>query len=329
MLRELNLAETLQLEGKAVPADFARLDPQTLLIIDEASMVDLGQWMQLTTHVELYGSNFVMTGDVAQLPPIGPGIVFHKLAQMDDLTARLKTIHRQSESSGIPQVALSIRKGSLPCFQPYDGIANGVSLVDCHESEIDRTVLRVVADLGGFSAMHHDLQIVGALNRTVERLNSMFHNLRRSSEELEVRGHLGSWFSPGDPIVYLENDYKLGLFNGMLGHVSAVEPERRSLTARFDKEEYRFDSNDLIKLRLAYSLTCHKLQGSQAKRVIIIVEPSRIIEPTWLYTAVTRAESQAVFVGPLTAIQHGLCRPPAFRSRVAAFAHELEKIGDH
>jgi exodeoxyribonuclease V alpha subunit len=66
----------------------------------------------------------------------------------------------------------------------------------------------------------------------------------------------------------------------------------------FDGERHSFEMAELGRINLAYALTCHKLQGSQAPRVVVALEPSSLLEPSWLYTAVTRAERQAVLVGP-------------------------------
>jgi exodeoxyribonuclease V alpha subunit len=301
----------------------SRLDSRTLLIIDEASMVDLGQWMRLTEEVEKSDAHLLAVGDVAQLPPIGPGTVFHSLAAQDDWCARLTTIHRQAEDNGIPQTALAVRECRALEPVPYRGIGEGVSLFESSENEVDNAVARVVEDLGGFSAADHNLQIVAALNRTVSRLNAKFH-ADLAGPGAELKGEFGNWFRAGDPIVHLENDYQAGLYNGLLGHVARVDQSRRSLVAIFEGKEHVFARERLLRLRLAYALTCHKLQGSQARRVIIVLEATRLIDPSWLYTAITRAEQQAVLVGSRAALAATMQRLPAHAIRVTALAHEIE-----
>ena len=41
-----------------------------------------------------------------------------------------------------------------------------------------------------------------------------------------------------------------------------------------------------------YCLTLHKLQSSQAPKVIVLVERGMLLDRIWLYTAVTRAEDK-------------------------------------
>lgn len=55
---------------------------------------------------------------------------------------------------------------------------------------------------------------------------------------------------------------------------------------------------DLIdSIRAAYSISLHKAQGSQFKRVIIPVTNSRMLDNAWIYTALTRAEVKIELVG--------------------------------
>ena len=50
-------------------------------------------------------------------------------------------------------------------------------------------------------------------------------------------------------------------------------------------------------MELGYAITLHKAQGSQFPRIIIALQKSRIVDRAWLYTAITRAESEMHIVG--------------------------------
>ena len=63
------------------------------------------------------------------------------------------------------------------------------------------------------------------------------------------------------------------------------------------------ESNDLRRLDLAYALTVHKLQGSQAKLIICVMYPvgfSNFISRNMIYTALTRAVKGIYLVGNVT-----------------------------
>jgi exodeoxyribonuclease V alpha subunit len=132
-----------------------------------------------------------------------------------------------------------------------------------------------------------------------------------------IKGYFSHWYCAGDPVVWLRNDYSRGLFNGLLGRVMSVDPESRGLVVQFDgyEESHEVSTEQLIDLALAYAITCHRAQGSQAPSVIVPLYSSRILDPSWLYTAVTRAERQVVLVGDPAVMEAALAQPWAARRR--------------
>ena len=83
-----------------------------------------------------------------------------------------------------------------------------------------------------------------------------------------------------------------------------------SVESKSDREEQSFgavtlDTGETIAINevvldcmeLGYGITLHKAQGSQFPRVIIALQNGRIVDRAWLYTAVTRAESEVHIVG--------------------------------
>lgn len=62
---------------------------------------------------------------------------------------------------------------------------------------------------------------------------------------------------------------------------------------------------------MAYAITCHKAQRSSAQRVIILIQDAANVDVSWIYTAVTRAEVQAVLVGRRAVFDAVMRRAPA------------------
>ncbi len=293
LLREIAKNDRVNLDAGD---DRARLDERTLLIIDEASMVGLGDWYRITSAMPP-GCRLLMTGDPMQLPPIEFGVVFHRLEEHKAVTSRLTHVFRQEAATGIPLIAQAIRTGQEPVWAPYaGGQPSGASFVDVDDGSIAETVARIAQDVGGFCGSER-LLIVAPTKKgshAVDGLNVLFHRHHLASatpsggtdwNALEVRGYYGHRFSPGEPVLHVENDYERGLFNGSLGRVISINPEARSLVARFDGHEgdVDFTSDTLIRLAAAYAVTCHKAQGSQIDRVIIPVYDTPLLDRTWLY----------------------------------------------
>jgi exodeoxyribonuclease V alpha subunit len=305
----------------------AELTPETLVIADEASMIDLVSIYGLLRFMP-EGSRLLLVGDEAQLPPVNFGVIYHPLVEDDMITARLTVVHRQKESSGIPAVAAAIRAGRVPVFAPYAGRAEGVSIIEVPLTDTVESVERIWKELGGPEG---EALIVTATNNGalgIGGLNKRLHDEHVNTSGMEeIKGYFGAWFTLGDPVVFLRNDYTKGLYNGLLGRVIDIDCETRSCIVQFDgyDEPHVIGTDDLTNLALAYAITCHRCQGSQAPAVVVPIYSNRIMDPSWIYTAITRAERQVVLVGSSEVLQVAMARPRAVDRRLVGFRWTLER----
>jgi exodeoxyribonuclease V alpha subunit len=115
-------------------------------------------------------------------------------------------------------------------------------------------------------------------------------------------------FSSGEPVIWLVNDWTEGLLNGSLGLVR--DGDEDALTIDFDDQVHLIGRSRIEDLALAYAITTHKAQGSQFRRVVIPILQSRLLDRTLLYTAMTRAQEQVVFVGDRAAFEGAIMAPP-------------------
>ena len=103
----------------------------------------------------------------------------------------------------------------------------------------------------------------------------------------------------------------------MLGRVTAIDLAEHTVEVLFDgdAEPKTLGDEHLVDLDLAYAVTCHKCQGSSAKRVVVPIYPSRVLDRSWAYTAITRAEQQVVLVGDRRVFDAAVAKPPAAELR--------------
>jgi exodeoxyribonuclease V alpha subunit len=120
------------------------------------------------------------------------------------------------------------------------------------------------------------------------------------------------WYA-GRPLLVVENDYELQLFNGDAGVVVSAADDR--LLAAFPRGEQivRVSPSRLGAVETVYAMTIHKSQGSQfdAAAVLLPEPSSRILTRELLYTAVTRARQELIVVGTEEAVRTGVRRPVA------------------
>ena len=323
-------------------------DPQVAagatVLVDEMSMVDALLMYRLLKALP-GGVRLVLIGDPSQLPPIGPGLVLHALEGLAGIPQiKLSTVKRQTSASGIPQVAAAIRAHVPPDFSQYEGLAQGVSVVECSESQLDDAVAGVYAELGG-CASDFSVQVVGVTRNGaggVKRLNALIHDrfapklepIKRTHPEFGTiyeRTDDGLTLHAEDLVIFGANDYRLGLRNGSLGKIlgaSTSSGESAGLVrAEFDGIEFELTDTQLAHVVHAYCFTTHRAQGSQFERVIIPIRSSKLLDNALLYTAITRGVSQVVLVGNIKAAMRAIQAPSSASRRVTGLMHALQRQG--
>lgn len=291
-------------EKLAVPA-------RSLVIVDEASMLDLPTAYRLLAAMP-EGSRLLLVGDPAQLPPIGFGLVLHRLAESTRIPqTRLTQIHRQAVATGIPDAANIVRSHRLPAFVAFDGKRPGVSFIEADVDEIIER-LREVAN----SWPDEDWQLIAATKEGpagINAINQAFHDCNSGDR-------VPGWrLAVGDPVIHLVNDYEAELMNGTLGRVTTVSAS--SLTIDFEGAIHTLHPHELAgRIELAYAISVHKAQGSQFRRVGIAVTPSQLLDHALIYTALTRGVEQVVFIGDRAKFETAVLRPPFAQQRDVTLA---------
>jgi exodeoxyribonuclease V alpha subunit len=287
------------------------LGPESMLVIDEASMLDLPTFYRILRQVPSE-ARILLVGDPGQLPPIGFGLVLHALVDDPRIPkVELVRVYRQTDATGIPAVGRALRAGTLPSLPAeVAGAGSGVVMIPRPGGVRTEDVVDVVADLGGFA---QDLRVLSATKAGpagIEALNARFHAIMAAGRP-EAKG-----FAEGEPVMFLKNDYRRDLRNGSLGVVKAVG--EGAIVCDFDGAEHEFAGAGLDDLTLAYAITIHKAQGSQFRTVVVPVAQSRLLDRSLVYTAVTRAVDLAVLIGPVAVLSKAVAREQAADRREVA-----------
>ncbi len=331
-MAELSGRDAMTIAAFLARTNAGEIPPGTMVVVDEASMVDVILMYRLLRHLPP-DIRLVLVGDPAQLPPISPGLVLHALAGVATIAqVELTVVQRQSTASGIPQVAAAIRVHQRPQCPAYRGKDAGVSFVSCSPAEIDNTVRRVYSELGG-AGSDFRVQILCVTNAGtggIDGLNrSMHERYRRGAEPVlfhdDEFGQVGAatldrvLIKVGDLVVFTVNDYELDLRNGSLGRIVAALPAGAAgdpcCVCDFDGIPRRLTTAQAQALKHAYAITVHKSQGSQFERVIVPIRRTRLLDQALVYTAVTRAVEQVVLVGDEEAVMAAIRAPASATGR--------------
>ena len=275
-----------------------------LMVIDEASMIDIGLAAALFAAIPPDASVLIV-GDADQLPSVGPGQVLADIIASGRVpVARLAEIFRQATGSGITAAAHAILAGRAPepnadvIFVPMseDNTAVITGLVqDCVRAGFRPTEIQVL------SPMKRGRVGTLALNTALRDAG----NPARPGKA-EMRTVSGLW-REGDRVMQTRNNYQHDISNGDIGTIARIETveDEEAVTVAWDDRETTLAREDLDDLVLAYAITTHKAQGAEYPVVIAPVTTGHypLLSAPVLYTAITRARERVVLVGTKRALQ--------------------------
>ncbi|WP_111911722.1 AAA family ATPase [Aeromonas media] len=268
--------------------------PNHLLVIDEASMIDLPTMYRLTNHLHP-SVRIILTGDPNQLPPIGCGKVLADIVTSQAISnVTLDIVKRQKGTTGIPEYSMQINQGLIP-----ENLSMGN--IHFHETSKDK-IAQVCAEL--YQQSPENSRVVGATTAMVADINNLIQEAvnpdgARMTFEMYGETYCRNDLRQGDVILFTQNNYEKGIQNGSLGTLTrAVGAGDDYGVVELDTGESVYVTQSLLDcMRLGYCITLHKAQGSQFPRIIIALQKGRIVDRAWLYTAITRAEHEVHIVG--------------------------------
>lgn len=291
-----------------------------MVIVDEMSMVDAPLMYALLKAVS-DGTRMILVGDSDQLPPVGCGSVLLDAIRSDRIpTCRLTEIFRQAQRSRIVQNAHLVNEGRMPILvsDQSDFLFEELPNPDRILNRITDLVLSERDRLGTDEPLM-DVQVLVPMKTGplgVVALNTHLQSvLNPPSTEKRERAYGETVFREGDKIMQIRNDYKLewrkrerggtysegiGVFNGDLGTLVALDPSAKTGTVVFDDGRVcLYDYTKFDELELAYCITIHKSQGSEFRTVLLPLAggPPMLLTRNLLYTAITRAKKLVYCVG--------------------------------
>jgi len=283
------------------------LDGYDILIIDEASMLDL---VMLACLMEALPerTSLLLVGDVDQLPSIGPGSVLRDIiASGLASVARLTRVHRQAEGNSIIANTHRVLVGEDPHFDKQQGhcffmrrdsAAEGAeTIAELVLERLPRSLgLDPLRDIQVLTPKHDGAAGTIELNRLVQqKLHGDVRGLRSGA----------ATFAVGDRIICSRNDPERDVMNGDIGIVTKVNNSERSLNAEFNGVVREWRGAALNDLAPAFAITVHKAQGSEYPCVILalFMEHFVMLQRHLLYTAMSRARGHLIVVGQEEAIR--------------------------
>lgn len=270
-----NLKEGSGIKSRTIASWLSRLqrgsitiDDRTIVVLDEAGMVDTRQMAEVVRHVEAAGSKLVLVGDPQQLQPIDAGTPLRALIERVGYVAIEKIFRQQvewqrqaSEHLARGDVATALKSYHEKRHLHWQGNADDArdACIQAWEKHVDNN--------------HYPL-LLAYMRVDVAALNGQARNI------LKTRGLLGemkTWktingdleIAVGERLLLRSNDERLGVWNGdvatVVGHFAG------NLTLKLDRGTQVNLPPDYSAVEYGYATTVHKSQGVTVEHSLIYI----------------------------------------------------------
>ena len=289
------------------------------VLIDEMGMVSVHLLSMLFDKVT-DTTKIIFIADPSQLASIACGNIVEDMLDSGIVPVCNLTKVFRYNTSGIITIATDVRNGVndhlTDTFTDYKFIETDTLVI----KQIEQEYARLLAD--GYSK--DDVLILSPFNKG--DVGSLAINAaiqaKFNPNELSKVGHIVNdtpiYFKVGDKVINKKNEYAMPLVdddtafvaNGDIGTVMEIVPDEKEpyMIVRYDRRDCIVDKAHIKNTLLAYAISIHSCQGSQAKAVIVVIDRShvRMLSRNLCYTAVSRAQERLILIGDEVTIQEGL-----------------------
>lgn len=281
--------------------------PYDLIIVDEASMIDLRMASQLLTAISP-NARLILLGDANQLAAVEAGAVLAELNKAQTLSqSRVHLTQSQRFGGQIGQLAEAVCRGdTLTVTQLIEQSSDELNYAPLEQVEslakklfigyqAFAQALKSKTDIVDLLKLFDDFRVLCAVREGSYGVNALNQRLSLllQKELAQKEDPLAVWYH-GRPVMVTQNDYSLDVFNGDIGITLEEEDGFYVYFPARDTPTKRVSAARLAHSETALALTIHKSQGSEFKQVAVVLpkEESPILTRQLLYTGITRAKKQ-------------------------------------
>ena len=271
-----------------------------LIVIDEASMVDLALMSKLVDALKASG-RLILLGDKDQLASVESGSVLADLTEaLPAQTLELKVSHRFDHDIKALAEAINSQRAeqAWQLLQQQNntvGILNGDPIH--YVAEQQHAYLRLIKQGASFQEIYRSFSGFQVLCATRQGTNSVTDLNYRVEQQLARENLItlsGLWYA-GRPVMITQNNPTLHLYNGDIGICLPDTDNANKLRVFFQQADgmvKKYLPARITHCETVFAMTIHKSQGSEFDEVLVVLPElmNPVLTKELLYTALTRAK---------------------------------------
>ena len=242
------------------------LTKRDVVVLDEIGMVGSRVLERILCYVKEVGAKLVGVGDFSQLPSMEAGgarVVVERVGYVE-LTEVIRQIELWQQEA-TRQLARGEITEAIDSYHKRGYVHNEKQGLGIEQQLLDKWSKNLIEFPDKSQIM------IAYTNAEVGRLNLQARDIMGelgmlSGEDQEVVASVGKLnIAKHEKILFLKNNYTLGVMNGMLGEVTAIDQSELSVVInkkRDNQREITFNIERYNHFTYGYAATIHKLQGA-------------------------------------------------------------------
>lgn len=255
------------------------LTSKSILVLDEAGMVDANDMATLVEMVKSSGAKLVLVGDPDQLQPIGVGAPLRALASRVGY-ASMDNIRRQKDA-GDRAASLALSRNNVEAAIEHYAGRGAIHLIEDGADSREASYGALINDwFAAWDKTKPGSQLILAhRNKDVQALNERARKQLIEAGELAQSGSVVSIIrkeqtvslelASGDRLLFLRNNSELNVKNGELATVVSIKGDAITVRRDGDKSTLTFSTQDYKDFDYGYAATVHKTQGVTLDRAFV------------------------------------------------------------
>lgn len=276
-----------------------KLNPKSVLVVDEAGMVGSRDMERLMAHVETAGARLRLVGDTKQLAAVEYGNAFAEVSARAEVASLTEIMRQRTEWQRRASGKFSVHD--------IDGLKDYADRGHVHLADTSHDAkLELVAAWKKHQEEHPDQTRIVLSHTNADRIG--LNALMR--EELKAQGHLKNEIlvdtprgkvamAAGEQVMFTKADRGLGVKNGTTGTIQQISAEGVVTVALENGKTARFDAmqkgDSTTPVDYSYAVTVHKSQGMTVDAAFVLASKSMTKEN--LGVAMTRHRHDAQVFG--------------------------------
>lgn len=289
-------SQTIESFSRDIQSGREKLNSKSVVVIDEAGMVDSKSMGKVVDAVKAAGAKLVLVGDTQQLQAVGAGAAMRSMKESAgssaaiDKQSEIRRHDHQDDRAASVALRSGDGKGAHELLAGRGYMREHRTSKDANEA-IAKNVVKDMQEGKTSGAISASQKAVNELNSAIrsEAKNEGLVSDKESTYRAKDKNTgltRQKQFAVGDRVITLENNSKIDVKNGQTWTVKSAKDGQMTIERDGDKKQVTLDDRKYQAVDHGYAVTTYKAQGMTVDRMHVMHDSAS--DRQGIYVATTR-----------------------------------------